>query len=177
MNFDFSPAKIARNQPIVARILTFFPRKSREIGQFFRKFTPENPAKFCFFFRKISEALKCSIVSWMLLAKRKTKQTKWRWCFIFKMKESFNHNNRIYACTNYLRCALFNWPVSSLSFTNVIPVDINYALWPKLWIFYFYLFITVWSWKYEELSFENYKVRLYISTIPFTFTWFTGIPK
>ena len=29
---------------------------------------------------------------------------------------------------------------------------------------YFYLFITVWSWKYEELSFENYKVMLYIST-------------
>ena len=48
------------------------------------------------------------------------------------MKESFNHNNRIYASTNYLRCALFNWPVSSLSFTNVIPVDINYALWLKL---------------------------------------------
>ena len=27
----------------------FFPRKPREIGQFFREFAPENPAKFCFF--------------------------------------------------------------------------------------------------------------------------------
>ena len=49
-NFDFPPAKIARNRPIVPRILTFFPRKSREIGRFFREFAPENPAKFCFFF-------------------------------------------------------------------------------------------------------------------------------
>ena len=48
--FDFSPAKISRNRPIVARILTFFPRKCREIGRFFREFAPENPAKFCFFF-------------------------------------------------------------------------------------------------------------------------------
>ena len=56
-NFDFSPSKIARNRPIVPRILTFFPRKSREIGRFFREFAPENPAKFCFFFREISEAL------------------------------------------------------------------------------------------------------------------------
>ena len=39
------------------RILTFLPRKSREIGRFFREFTPENPAKFCVFFREISEAL------------------------------------------------------------------------------------------------------------------------
>ena len=56
-NFDFSPAKISRNRPIVPRILTFFPRKCREIGRFFREFAPENPAKFCFFFREISEAL------------------------------------------------------------------------------------------------------------------------
>ena len=42
------------NQPIFLRILTFFPRKSREIGRFFREFSPENPAKFC---RKMSEAL------------------------------------------------------------------------------------------------------------------------
>ena len=50
-------AKIPRNQPIVPRILTFSPRKSREIGRFFREFAPENPAKSCFFFREISEAL------------------------------------------------------------------------------------------------------------------------
>ena len=56
-NFDFSPAKIARNRPIVPPILTFFPRKSRKIGRFFREFAPENPAKFCLFFREISEAL------------------------------------------------------------------------------------------------------------------------
>ena len=48
---------MGRNGPIVPRILTFFPRKSREIGRFFREFAPENPAKFCFFFREISEAL------------------------------------------------------------------------------------------------------------------------
>ena len=57
MNFDFFPAKIARNRPIVPRILTFLPRKSREIDRFSREFAPENPAKFCFFFREISEAL------------------------------------------------------------------------------------------------------------------------
>ena len=64
-------AKIPRNRPIFLRILTFLPRKSheigrflsefwffsREIGQFFREFAPENAAKFCFFFREISEAL------------------------------------------------------------------------------------------------------------------------
>ena len=49
--------KIPQNQPIFPRILTFFPRKSREIGRFFHEFAPENPAKFCFFFREISEAL------------------------------------------------------------------------------------------------------------------------
>ena len=56
-NLDFSPTKIPQNQPIFPRILTFFQRKSCEIGRFFRVFAPENPAKFCFFLRKISEAL------------------------------------------------------------------------------------------------------------------------
>ena len=55
--------KIPQNQPIFLWILTFLPRKSREIGRFFckfwlffreiswffRKFAPENPTKFCFF--------------------------------------------------------------------------------------------------------------------------------
>ena len=64
-------AKIPRNGPIFLRVLTFLPRKSpksgrlfrefwlfsREIGRFFLKFAPENPGKFCFFFREISEAL------------------------------------------------------------------------------------------------------------------------
>ena len=45
-------AKIPRNRPIVLRILTFLPRKSREIGRVFREFAPENPAKFCFFSAK-----------------------------------------------------------------------------------------------------------------------------
>ena len=71
--WHFSP-KIPRNRPIFLRILTFlprkirpisqdfrkssiFPRKSHEIGRFFREFAPENPAKCCFFFREISEAL------------------------------------------------------------------------------------------------------------------------
>ena len=39
------------------QILTFLPRKSRQIGRFFREFALENPVKFCFFFREISEAL------------------------------------------------------------------------------------------------------------------------
>ena len=75
-------AKIARNRPIFLRILTFlprksrkigrflrefwlfFPRKSREISRFFREFPLDNPAKFCFFFREISEALHtvCDII-------------------------------------------------------------------------------------------------------------------
>ena len=41
-------AKILRNRPIFLRILTFLPRKSREIGRFFREFwlfSRENPAK------------------------------------------------------------------------------------------------------------------------------------
>ena len=49
-NFDFSLAKIPQNWPIFARILTFFPRKSCEIGWFFREFAPENPAKILLFF-------------------------------------------------------------------------------------------------------------------------------
>ena len=36
---------------------SFPPKISHEIGRFFREFAPENPAKFCFFFREISEAL------------------------------------------------------------------------------------------------------------------------
>ena len=56
-NFEFFSAKIPRNRPIFLRILTFLPRKSHEIGRFFREFAPENPAKFCSFFREISEAL------------------------------------------------------------------------------------------------------------------------
>ena len=44
------PGVFRWNQPIFLRILTFFPRKSREIGRFFREFSAENPAKFCFFF-------------------------------------------------------------------------------------------------------------------------------
>ena len=55
-NWLFS-AKIRRNRPIFPRILTFSRRKSREIGRFFREFAPGNPAKSCFFFREISEAL------------------------------------------------------------------------------------------------------------------------
>ena len=41
----------------ILRKLTFFLLKSRKIGQFFPEVAPENPAKFCFFFREISEAL------------------------------------------------------------------------------------------------------------------------
>ena len=40
--------KIPRNRPIFLRILTFLPRKSREIGRFFNEFSlfsRENPAK------------------------------------------------------------------------------------------------------------------------------------
>ena len=33
------------------------PRNSREIGRFFSEFVPQNPAKFDFFFRDLSEAL------------------------------------------------------------------------------------------------------------------------
>ena len=46
------PGVFRWNQPIFLRILTFFPRKSREIGRFFRELSPENPAKFCFFSAK-----------------------------------------------------------------------------------------------------------------------------
>ena len=51
-------AKIPRNRPIFLRILTFLPRKAREIGRFFREFAPENPAKFCFFSAKYQNAWK-----------------------------------------------------------------------------------------------------------------------
>ena len=69
------PAKLPWNGPIFLRILTFFQRKSHEIGRFFHKFwlfSRENPAKladfsanlplkirrkYAFFFREISEAL------------------------------------------------------------------------------------------------------------------------
>ena len=67
-------AKIPRNRTILRRILTFLPRKSREIGRFFSEFklfSRENPAKSAdfsvnlplkilqnfAFFREISEAL------------------------------------------------------------------------------------------------------------------------
>ena len=50
-------AKIREISQFFLRILTFLPRKSCEIGRFFHEFAPENPAKFCFFFREISEAL------------------------------------------------------------------------------------------------------------------------
>ena len=50
-------AKIPQNRPILLRMLTFLPRKSCEIGRFFREFAPKNPAKVCLFFRDISEAL------------------------------------------------------------------------------------------------------------------------
>ena len=45
-------AKIQRNRLIFPWILTFFLQKSHEIGWFFRKFAPENPAKFCLFSAK-----------------------------------------------------------------------------------------------------------------------------
>ena len=48
---------LPRDRPIFPRILTFFPRKSRKISRFFLEFALENPAKFCFFFCEISEAL------------------------------------------------------------------------------------------------------------------------
>ena len=41
----------------IGRFLSEFWLFSREIGRFFREFAPENAAKFCFFFREISEAL------------------------------------------------------------------------------------------------------------------------
>ena len=56
-NFDFLPRISHEISRFYCEFLTFFPRKSREIGQFFREFAPENPAKFFFSFREISEAL------------------------------------------------------------------------------------------------------------------------
>ena len=52
----FSRENSAKSADFSANI-DFFPRKSREIGRFSREFAPENPAKFSFFFREISEAL------------------------------------------------------------------------------------------------------------------------
>ena len=37
---------LPQNQTIFLQIFTFFPCKSREIGWFFRKFAPANPAKY-----------------------------------------------------------------------------------------------------------------------------------
>ena len=72
--FWLSPANILRNRPIFPRILTFFLRKSRKIGQFFREFAPENPAKFFFFFRERSEAL--------LIAYKCKRKQDWNLCFV-----------------------------------------------------------------------------------------------
>ena len=58
LKFPVKSANFSKNLPLkILQNLTFFPRKSREIGQFFREFALENPAKFFFFFREISEAL------------------------------------------------------------------------------------------------------------------------
>ena len=50
---EVSPQNFPWNRPIFLRILTFLPRKSREIGRFFHEFAPENPAQVCFFPRNI----------------------------------------------------------------------------------------------------------------------------
>ena len=56
--FPVKSANFSKNSPLkTPSKFDFFPLKSREIGRFFCEFAPENPAKFCFFFRKISEAL------------------------------------------------------------------------------------------------------------------------
>ena len=52
------------NRPIFQRILTFFPRKSREIGRFFRKFVPENLVKFWFFFWRNIRSPVCGYCEW-----------------------------------------------------------------------------------------------------------------
>ena len=100
-NFDFSPAKISRNRPIVPRILTFFPRKCREIGRFFREFAPENPAKLCFFFREISEAL--SIMNFLWPAKILQK-TVWQYLALWhkKRKHILSLQNLWYRSTHSL---------------------------------------------------------------------------
>ena len=51
--------KIQRNRLFFSDcfLAKFLPEISREIGRFSHEFAPENPAKFCFFFREISEAL------------------------------------------------------------------------------------------------------------------------
>ena len=54
-------SKIPQNRPIFVRILTFLPRKSPEIGWFFREFAP----KFCFLFCEIWEALIICRAPWI----------------------------------------------------------------------------------------------------------------
>ena len=49
-NFDFSPAKIAQNRPIVLWILTFFPRKSP--ADFSANLSLKTPRNFAFFSAK-----------------------------------------------------------------------------------------------------------------------------
>ena len=51
-NLTFLPRKSCEIGPFFREFWLFFPRKSREIGRFFREFAPENPAKFCFFSAK-----------------------------------------------------------------------------------------------------------------------------
>ena len=56
--FPVKSADFSKNLLLkILRKLTFFLLKSRKIGRFFREVAPENPVKFCFFFREISEAL------------------------------------------------------------------------------------------------------------------------
>ena len=50
-------AKIPQNRPIFLRNLTFFPTKIQRNRPIFCELASENPAKFCFFFHEISEAL------------------------------------------------------------------------------------------------------------------------
>ena len=52
----FFSSKIPRNRPIFLRILTFL-QQNRPIVLRILTFSRENPAKFCFFVREISEAL------------------------------------------------------------------------------------------------------------------------
>ena len=55
----FATKKIQRNRLFFTDcfLVKFPPEISSEIGRFFYEFAPENPAKFWFFFREISEAL------------------------------------------------------------------------------------------------------------------------
>ena len=87
-NFDFFPAKI--------------PRKSCEIGWFFREFAPENPAKFCFFFR---EAL------WRCAAK------------LFHMCISFEGRSIQFEKAHTK--GTFDWPYSGIRITRNVDIHIN----------------------------------------------------